>query len=110
MDICARQPHPGVQRSSWAACGPDCTYPTVAATSTPRPATIVLLADCPTINNGLLFCSMLPVLAPLPQMIIYPQSTVMATFCCDAEAKEDVKVTFRVIYSGVGVVDPPSPR
>ena len=49
----------------------------------------------------------------LLQEAIYPQSTVMVTFCCDAENKQDVQASFRVIYSfdykGVGY-NPPPPR
>lgn len=72
---------------------------------------------------SLLACTCIPAVCctrntvPAPagmQMAIYPQSTVMATFCCDAENKADVQASFRVIYSfdtpGVGATDPLLPR
>ncbi|PRW44399.1 Nuclease C1 [Chlorella sorokiniana] len=47
------------------------------------------------------------------QMVIYPQSTVMATFCCDAEDQAAVQASFRVIYSyddrGPGIITLPGP-
>ncbi len=45
------------------------------------------------------------------QMQIFSQSPVTVSFCADAESVEDVKVTFRVIFSydyrGVGYNPPP---
>ncbi|KAL4420174.1 hypothetical protein ABPG77_008310 [Micractinium sp. CCAP 211/92] len=47
------------------------------------------------------------------QMAIYPQSTVMVTFCCNAADTAQVQASFRVIFSydyrGVGYSPPPSP-
>lgn len=45
------------------------------------------------------------------QMQIFSQSPVTVSFCADAEKVDDVKVTFRVIFSydyrGVGYNPPP---
>ena len=71
------------------------------------------------LRSDAFLCSRLSTVHPaaLPlQEAIYPQSTVMATFCCDAENKQDVQVSFRVIFSydykGMGTIPsnpPPSP-